>query len=420
MPSTYFGSASNPADNGTLATTTITVTPPASMLAGDLVVVHAKAIGAATLSVTTTGGQTWFAEGVTSMDGGTATLFWCVFNGTWGANPVVSFGVTTCNSAIMHVFRPPSTSYTWERAQGGLVEATYTSTTTPTRAGLTTAAPDTVVLAGWRTSGVTAQTFGSLTGAGWVVTGTAQYRNLASTDMTLSYAHNLPVAAGSVVPTAQKTQSAASAGSTFLMSWVPMLMSTYTDALPESFDTVLVHYGHGVSAQHTIFGSKTANWNSYGTLIAGVAPGLDTTRKTEGAFCWKFVAGLNSGTYYNYLYKGSGASPVDKLSLTGFDLLKFDWYLETVGASCVLAVSLASGDTSDKFWTDLATAVGGGTASLSLATLTDKSDVSVELGVFANDALHGNFPTTTNTFYIDYMRAEVAVLGKSQAIMLGA
>ncbi len=40
---TYFGSATNPADAGTLATATVAITPPASMLAGDLVIIYASA-----------------------------------------------------------------------------------------------------------------------------------------------------------------------------------------------------------------------------------------------------------------------------------------------------------------------------------------------------------------------------------------
>ena len=113
---TYFGSASVPADGASAvnATTQVTITPPASMLAGDLVVVSCVSGASNTWSNGVTGGQTWTAETAYQGTAGPwCRLFWCTFNGTWGANPRFDSTVGTNTSAIMHVFRPSATTKVW-------------------------------------------------------------------------------------------------------------------------------------------------------------------------------------------------------------------------------------------------------------------------------------------------------------------
>lgn len=216
----YFGSASTPAD-GAAATGTAdptAVTPPAGMLAGDLVCMigQQRATGA-TLAVSATGGQTWTSEAAIGVTNQTARLFWCIFNGTWSTDPSVDFTATTCNSVQMHVFRPPATNYTWSVNQA-LVELDD-STDPFTITGQTTTGTDpTVTLGGWFSADD--NTWGTLSGTGWEVTGTAQYRNTSGTDQSASYAHKIQTAAGATgnVSKSQLTLGA-DASSTFIITF---------------------------------------------------------------------------------------------------------------------------------------------------------------------------------------------------------
>ena len=113
------------------------IVPPRGMKAGDLVIMvgQQRATGATTLAVSATGGQTWTTEA--SLNGTSlvsARIFWCVFNGTWTANPSVSFTATTCNSAYMMVFRPSYRGRGWTRVGAQLQTA---STTVNATAALT-------------------------------------------------------------------------------------------------------------------------------------------------------------------------------------------------------------------------------------------------------------------------------------------
>src|SRR5712664_2291148 len=89
---TFFGAASAPADNGTQVGATVAVTPPASMLAGDLAVIIAQnrsgTVG--NIRISEPGGQGWsFTQELVDSSGGlgssgvaTALVvrkFWCTF-----------------------------------------------------------------------------------------------------------------------------------------------------------------------------------------------------------------------------------------------------------------------------------------------------------------------------------------------------
>src|SRR5262245_30314796 len=116
---TYFGSASNPSDNGSAnEPTTLAITPPSSMVAGDLVLLvgqnGAQTTGQMTISAT--GGQTWNSAGETAANSQCCIVWWCEFNGTWGANPSIAFASqsgTIPSTAVMHVFRPGAAAETW-------------------------------------------------------------------------------------------------------------------------------------------------------------------------------------------------------------------------------------------------------------------------------------------------------------------
>ena len=220
----YFGSASVPADGAaaTNATATLTITPPASMLVGDLVVVMGMSRNSATWTNGITGGQTWTALTAFNGTGGPyCRFFWCRFNGTWGANPRFDSTSATCTSAIMHVFRPASMAHTWaiDVAQAS---AAYTAALNTDIVGLTTVHADAISLAVW--TSLDDNTLGNLQsigGSGWLATGAAQYRNTSGSDQSAGFAHHIDTTAGSVVPNARLDQltQGPDAGVTAIVAW---------------------------------------------------------------------------------------------------------------------------------------------------------------------------------------------------------
>jgi hypothetical protein len=117
MAITYFNSASQPADSGSQAGPTVTITPPGSMVTGDLVcMVAGYKNGGVTFTISNAGGQTWTTEthGGGATSGVRICLFWCRYNGTWSTNPAVTItSGTLAMSVQMHVFRPTSGTNTW-------------------------------------------------------------------------------------------------------------------------------------------------------------------------------------------------------------------------------------------------------------------------------------------------------------------
>src|SRR5450830_603359 len=111
----YISSTSNPADGNSLGTATVTITPVGGTTAGDLIILVANSRDtSATLAISQAGGQTWTAEIAASTTNATRRIFWARFNGTWSANPSVSFsGNQTATTVSMHVFRPTSSANTW-------------------------------------------------------------------------------------------------------------------------------------------------------------------------------------------------------------------------------------------------------------------------------------------------------------------
>lgn len=155
---TYFGSASNPSDNGTLnEPTTAAVTPPASMASRDLVFLIGQN-GAATtgqMSISNTGGQTWTSRGETAANGVCVQVWTCQFNGTWSADPSIAFAAQTGTipvTAVMHVFRPGNAGEDWALDQaysGAGFSAPGAAAFAIPLAGPTTAKDNVVSLAGW-------------------------------------------------------------------------------------------------------------------------------------------------------------------------------------------------------------------------------------------------------------------------------
>ena len=192
MPISLHGISSVPADNGSNATATITITPPTSMVQGDLVVVYLQNRAFANFSVGVTGGQTWnFVERV---PGGAETIgtYWATYNGTWAANPRFDFSQTTNTSARMLVFRANSTSSTWSIEQ--TTNTFDTGNTVKTVTGVTPSAGNNVTTVAFLS--IDDNTWGTLTGTNWVQTGIAnQYRNLAGNDTSAAFAYQIQTTA---------------------------------------------------------------------------------------------------------------------------------------------------------------------------------------------------------------------------------
>jgi hypothetical protein len=186
----YVGSASTPADNGTQAGPgPVDITPPA-MQAGDFVLVIGSYRGNTDISINQAGGQTWTT--LTYSQRGQAlrtTLFYCIFNGTWGANPSISISSgTNALSAIMHVFRGVDSTNPLDVAQTVDRYAAPSSPYDVTITGITTNTDGAWVIAVWGSTSNTACTWSLQTG-GWTNAGGSQYRNTSGTDISISAAY---------------------------------------------------------------------------------------------------------------------------------------------------------------------------------------------------------------------------------------
>lgn len=227
---TYFASAATPTDNLTGAEpVTAVITPPGSMVAGDLVQIGGvfQVATAGQITQSQLGNQTWIEIGESLGNDMSFRSWWCRYNGTFSANPSIAFaaqGGTQPCTAFMHVFRPTATSWLWgvDVAMQAATFAAPGSPFTVTRNGQASLRNDTVQIAGW--AAAAANTWGTLAGAGWAVTGTAQYRNTSGTALSASFAHLLASAPTAAV-NVSKNESAGTAGVTYVAtfySWDPI------------------------------------------------------------------------------------------------------------------------------------------------------------------------------------------------------
>jgi hypothetical protein len=193
---TYFASASTPLDNHTNTANPTAVTPPGGMQEGDLVLMMAVSrASSGTLAISNAGGQSWTTEPQQNQTNCRIRLFWCRFNGTWSANPSVSFGNNNPHIVVIHVFRPPYTSSLWE-VDVAQVDGNFAAPSPPrtvTIPGITTITDGALVFAGWASSDN--NTWGSLT-AGWSIPGLDQYRNSSGNDQSETHAYRVMATAG--------------------------------------------------------------------------------------------------------------------------------------------------------------------------------------------------------------------------------
>lgn len=272
------------------------VTPPTEVMkAGDLVLmIGQQRAASATLSVSEAGGQSWTSEAAISTTNQTARLFWCVFDGTWDANPSVDFSATTCNSVTMHVIRPASPADTWAVNQA-LVELDIASAATHTITGQTTTGSDTTItLAGWFSADD--NTWGSLSGTGWETVGAAQYRNVSGSDQSATFAVKRQTAAGATGNVA-KTQltNGNDASTTFIITFssaatgsVAAATGTSTPTATGKSDAASPASAAGTTTAATATGAanKTAVGSSTGvaTATAGgsvLAPAVGSSAGTS-------------------------------------------------------------------------------------------------------------------------------------------
>ena len=220
MAITFFGRASTPLDNGANNLSPTVVTPPTSMLAGDLVILFAVARSdTGTIAISQAGGQTWTTKTQSNQTDNRSNILWCRFNGTWSANPSVTMGSTTNNIVTMHVFRGDSTATEWE-ADVAMSGAAYSAATTVTIPAITTKHNNALVFAGWTASNDT--TWGTLT-AGWSASTDPQYRNTSQQDSVESIAYKVQATAGTTGNVTQ-IQSASTAGTIWIGSFYQKLI----------------------------------------------------------------------------------------------------------------------------------------------------------------------------------------------------
>lgn len=231
MAITFFGVATSPADLTADATATRTVTPPASMVVGDLVEVFCtKATTALSFAVVNAGGQLWHKVGDHNNGTISSCIFWCRFNGTWSANPSFTrsgSNTTTPFSAVMKVWRPSASTKAWA-VDVREVYATFTATgTTKTITGVTTTKANSVTVAEWVSTNTIS--WGSLSGALWTrVTG--NFRNSSSGATSTTCAYCIQTGTGATGNVAQ-TQSGGQAGGDHIITFyetddvVPELIS---------------------------------------------------------------------------------------------------------------------------------------------------------------------------------------------------
>lgn len=210
---TYVGQASNPTDNGTQSGTSPVVMSsglgslPSAAL-GDLIIAYVYARNAsATFSISATGGQAWNSTATLGSSGGVLSgqLYWCRFNGTWTGSPSWTFSSTTSTSIVIQIFRPTNSSKLWALDNGsGIAFNTLRNFTAASSLTIgsafgsyTTGNSSTVTLFFANTDDD--NTWSLTTAGSFTAVNPAQYRNLAGSDASSTYAYHISTTAGEVL-----------------------------------------------------------------------------------------------------------------------------------------------------------------------------------------------------------------------------
>lgn len=234
---TYFGSGAKPSDNTNFnaSATPCVVTPPASMLSGDLVYLICDLMDVNSgkpLSISQAGGQSWNTAANKTVIPCNYAAFWCQFNGTWSASPSVTYGGITESAGMqvaMVVFRS-SALVAWS-VDVADTSTPYSAPSTPYNCTLpsqTTISATTVTIASW-IAGLTNEPAFALQTAGWTNPGgQTQWRNTSKGSISVAYLINTSAGAtGSVT-----NQESVASG-----FWGDVI--TFTDGSAPPSDTLL-------------------------------------------------------------------------------------------------------------------------------------------------------------------------------------
>lgn len=218
MAITYVASSSNPADNGFLNGPVVTITPP-TLTTGDLAVLicHFRR-SSGDLSITNTGGQTWTTYAQVNATNCRILVSYCIFDGTWDADPEITATETYPMTLVMHGFRGVHATTPEDVALGN---AAYSAPADPFDVevpSINTATDGAVALFMWFT--VDDETW-TLQTAGWANAGTAQYRNTAGSDTSDSFAYKVIASAGATGAVTNRKQ-AATAGNYCTVAFKPI------------------------------------------------------------------------------------------------------------------------------------------------------------------------------------------------------
>ena len=227
MSIAYFASASTPADDDSNDNNPTAVAPPGGMQAGDLVLMIGQArANSGTVAISNDGGQSWTSELQHDGNNCQLRLFWCRFNGTWSANPSVTFGSTNSNTLVMHVFRPSNTSSVWQ-VDVAQVSGDFNAARNVTIPGITTITDGALVFATWASTDD--NTWGNPT-AGWSTPGVPpgpppppQYRNEQGQDQSQTHAYRVMPTAGAS-GNVRKRQSGSDAGARLIIAFKAVIV----------------------------------------------------------------------------------------------------------------------------------------------------------------------------------------------------
>ena len=282
-------------DDGTNTTQTTAITPVGSMADGDLcIMIGLSRATSGTLAISEAGGQTWTTEAQTSGTTNRRRVFWCRFNGTWSANPSVNFNATTCNTLVMIVFIPDTSTNVWVLDQA-VSQGTYTAPTTPFTVTITgqTTTFTSVAVAFW--TSVDDNTWDSLSGTGWSKASLqAQWRNSSGSDTSITAAYNIQGSAGATNNVAQNQATlGGDAGTYFIGCWYQRTAKAVSDSGTGADTMAGLKAAVGVS-------DSGAGSDSLASLLAKIplsdsGAGVDTVTKAEQAII-KSVSDTGAGT----------------------------------------------------------------------------------------------------------------------------
>lgn len=283
---TFFGMSSSPTDNNIGNGPTATVTPPASMLAGDLVIVYGQCRNTtATLAIAAGTGQTW-NSGAMYQPRSSQTIFisWCRFNGTWsgGGNVSVTGGtLATAITAVMYVYRPTVATNTWgvniaqANANGNGLNQSI--------AGTTTTLPNTVTMAFWSNAALNTWAPSGIApiNTGWTFPIAAgQIRNsLVASQQSHTAAYNIQALPATLNNT-QQTQSANTVTMRSTMSWYE-LNDEYSDPVTLTSGASCTNIDGTMAGATISSGIPTFSCFSAGTFLFDVWYSFTATRSTH-------------------------------------------------------------------------------------------------------------------------------------------